>query len=78
MKREPKRYKVNITKKDGMKSIYFVLALSCGAAEETCLREVYNAKYALAEDGWPETVKTPDLFSKGVAIVSVNKILETI
>jgi hypothetical protein len=78
MGRDPRKYTVNITKKDGMKSIYFVLALSCGAAEETCLREVYNAKYALAENGWPETVKTPDLFSKGVAIASVNKILETL
>ncbi len=76
MNREPKKYTVDLTKKDGMKSIYFVLALSAGAAEETCLREVYNAKYALAEDGWPETVKAPDLFSRGVAIVAVDWMLK--
>ena len=75
MNREPKKYTVNITKEDGMKSIYFVLSLSAGAAEGTCLREVYLAKYALAVDGWPDTVETPDLFSRGVSIVAVQAIL---
>lgn len=72
MSQTPAKYTVDITKEDGMRSIYFVLALSAGAAEETCLREVYSAKYALAKDGWPEMVKTPDLFSRGVAILAVN------
>jgi len=70
---QPTKYTVNITKKDGMKSIYFVLSLSAGAAEETCLREVYNAQYALAELGWPESVTLPDLSSKGVALFLVNE-----
>ena len=78
MTRNPRKYTVNITKEDGMKSIYFVLSLSAGAAEETCLREVYSAKYALAVDGWPETVKTPDLFSRGVSILAINKMMEEI
>jgi len=75
MTREPKKYTVFVTKEDCMKSIYFVIALSAGAAEETCLREVYSAKYALAENDWPETVKSSDLFSRGVAIFAVNKMM---
>lgn len=71
-KQEPTKYTVNITKQDGMKSTYFVLALSAGAAEETCLREVYNAQYALAENGWPEQVIEPDLTSKGVTLFLVK------
>ena len=72
--RVPKKYTVDATKEDGMKSIYFVLALSAGAAEETVLREVYSAKYALAKVGWPDAVKSCDLFSRGVAILAVEKL----
>lgn len=72
MKREIKEYTVDVTKDDGMKSIYFVLALSAGGAEETVLREVYAAKYALGKPGWPSEVKAPDLFSKGAAIVAIE------
>ena len=72
-KQEPTKYTVIITKQDGMKSNYFVLALSAGAAEETCLREVYNAQYALAENGWPESVAEPDLTSKGVSLWLVKE-----
>lgn len=72
MEREVKKYTVDVTKTDGMKSKYFVLALSAGAAEETTLREVYAAKYALAVDGWPEGVQGPDLYSRGVGLVAVS------
>lgn len=74
MEQKPTKYTVDVTKDDGAKSIYFVLALSAGAAEETVLREVYAAKYALASLGWPESVKSPDLFSRGVAILAVNQL----
>jgi len=76
MNTEPKKYTVTAIKNDGMKSIYFVLALSAGAAEETTLREVYAAKWALAEDGWPESVKLPDLFSRGVALLAVKNMID--
>lgn len=76
MKQQPNKYTVNITKLDGMKSIYFVLALSESAAEETCLREVYNAKYALAEKNWPASVTLPDLISKGVALFLTTEYLK--
>jgi len=76
MKQQPTKYTVDITKLDGMKSIYFVLALSAGAAEETCLREVYNAQYALAEKNWPESVKLPDLTSKGVTLFLTSEYLK--
>jgi hypothetical protein len=62
-----RKYTVNITKQDGMKSIYYVVAHSAGGAESMCLNEVYNARYALAEDGWPESVKVPDMYTQAVA-----------
>ena len=51
-----KKFTVDVTKKDGMKSIYFVLALSLGGAENAVLKNVYNANFALASDGWPKSV----------------------
>ena len=74
-KQTPSKYTVNVTKQDGMKSVYYVAALSEGGAEETCLREVYSAQYAIAFYGWPETVKEPDLISKGVMLYLAKEYL---
>ena len=70
-----KKYTVNLTKNDGMKSTYFVLANSKGGAECVTLSEVFNAKWALAENGWHEGVVLPDLFTQSVARDLVNKSL---
>ena len=67
-----KKYTVTVTKNDGMLSIYYVVALSAGGAEETALREVYAAKYAVAEEGWADYVKSYDLISRGAAITAVD------
>lgn len=67
-----KQFTVEVTKQDGAKSNYFVLALSCGGAENVALAEVYSAKYALATAGWPKGVKSFDLFSRGAAIESIH------
>ena len=69
---EIKKYTVKIEKNDGMMSEYFVAATSAGGAEETALREVYAARYAVANIGWPECVKDPDLISRGAAIIAVR------
>ena len=68
------KYSVDVTKKDGMKSTYFVLALSLGGAEMAVLENVYNAEFALATAGWPAGVKSHDLFSRGAASVAVSKL----
>ena len=70
-----KKYTVKLTKNDGMKSTYFVLANSAGGAENVTLSEVYNAEYAIAENGWAEGVVLPDLFTQSVARDLVNKSL---
>lgn len=76
MKNQIKKYSVRVTKQDGATSIYHVLALSAGGAEETVLREVYAAKFALATNGYPDSVKFPDLISKGASIAAVEYVLD--
>lgn len=72
---KPTIYKVDVTKDDGMKSIYFVLATSLGGAEETVLREVYAAKFAIAEENKIEGIK-PDLISKGATIYLADEFIK--
>ena len=57
MKSTVKKYTVEVTKDDGAKSKYFVLATSAGGAENKTLGAVYAARYALAVAGWPKGVK---------------------
>lgn len=74
-KQQIKKYTVEITKNDGMLSTYNVVALSAGGAEETALREVYAAKYAMATEGWRDGVTRHDLVSRGVANAAVDMML---
>jgi hypothetical protein len=60
------KYTVDITKRDGAKSKYFVIALTAGGAESAVLGDVYNSRYALASEGWPEGVNWPDLCTEAV------------
>ena len=69
-----KKFTVNVVKNDGVKSIYFVLAMSLGGAESCVLKNVYASKYALAVDGWPVNVKRCDLFSDAAASFAVNSL----
>ena len=72
---EIKKYTVEITKLGGLKSIYYVAALSGGGAEQVALMEVYEARYAVATLGWPKMRTQPDLTSKGAARVAVAAVL---
>jgi hypothetical protein len=69
-----KRYTVDVTKVDGMKSTYFVAALSCGGAEKAVLKNVYNAKYALAEEMTELGHFYPDLISEAVGRELYNRL----
>jgi hypothetical protein len=71
-----RQYTVEVTKTDGAKSQYFVAALIAGGAEVTALREVYQALYAHAVDGWPIGVTQPDLISNGAAIAAVQATID--
>lgn len=68
MAQKIQKFTVDVTKKDAMKSTYYVLALSAGGAENAVFDSVYNAEFALAILGWPVGVKLPDLVSHGAGI----------
>jgi hypothetical protein len=76
MKASIKKYTVIVTKCDRAVSRYFVAATSAGGAEETTLREVYQAQYATAVEGWPIGQTYPDLISRGAAIVATQSIID--
>lgn len=66
-----KKYRVSVEKADGMKSNYFVAALSAGGAEITVLKNVYNAKFAIAKEC--DDSFYGDLISEGAARQLLNE-----